>query len=175
MSAYIHNKAADLLRRYQTRDPLELAAAIGIHLRFADLGSLKGLYTVIKRNRYIVLHENLGGAMQKIVCAHELGHDQLHRSLAEHQMLQEFMLYRMDSQPEYEANLFAADLLLPDDEVLEYVYHYHFTAPQIAAAMHSDINLVALKMLHLAQQGYDVRGMDYRSDFLKESNEFIEY
>ena len=46
--------------------------------------------------------------------------------------LQEFMLYRMNCRREYEANMVAAAILLPDDEVLEYIYDYNYDAEQIA-------------------------------------------
>ena len=38
---------------------------------------------------------------------------------------------------------------------------------QIARAMDSDINLVALKVAELNRQGYSFRGQEFRSDFLK--------
>ena len=49
------------------------------------------------------------------------------------------------SRIEYEANVFAAQLMLPDDEITEYIYQ-GFDVQQIARAMKSDINLVALKV-----------------------------
>ena len=38
---------------------------------------------------------------------------------------------------------------------------------QIARAMHTDINLIALKIAHLAETGHKLRRMEYRSSFLK--------
>ena len=69
------------------------------------------MYKIIKRNRVIFINSNLPEYLQKIVCAHELGHDILHRHLAKNVALQEFMLYDMTSRPEYEANMVAADIL----------------------------------------------------------------
>lgn len=65
----------------------------------------------------IILHDYILNTSKKIVCAHELGHDSMHRHLAQNNYLKEFMLYDMKSKPEYEANMFAAELLLDDDEV----------------------------------------------------------
>ena len=87
--------------------------------------------------------------------------------LAKGNALQEFMLYDMATKPEYEANIVAAEILLGSDELLEYVYEYGYTSEQIARAMHTDINLVALKIAHLAETGYDLRRIEHRSDFLK--------
>ena len=97
--------------------------------------------------------------------AHELGHDQLHRNLAKGSAIQEFMLYDMITKPEYEANIVAAEILLDTDEILEYIYDYGYTSEQIARAMGTDINLVALKIAHLAESGYDLRRIEHRSDF----------
>ena len=68
---------------------------------------------------------------------------------------------------EYEANLVAAAILLPTDEVLDYIYSYHYDAAQIARAMRTDVNLVALKIAALREQGYDLRKPEHDSAFLK--------
>jgi Zn-dependent peptidase ImmA (M78 family) len=125
------------------------------------------MYRVIKRNRFIFLNNELHERMLRIVCAHEVAHDQIHRPLAVHGGLKEFMLYDMDSKPEYEANIVAAEILLDTEEMLDYIYHYRYSAEQIARAMSTDINLVALKIAHLNTLGYDLRPIDHRSDFLK--------
>ena len=157
-----------LVKRCGTRDPFEIAREIGVEVMFCDnFGPLKGMYRVIQRNRFIFINAALDEQMQRIVCAHELGHDQLHRHLAKGNALQEFMLYDMATKPEYEANIVAAEILLDTDELLEYVYEYGYTSEQIARAMHTDINLVALKIAHLAETGYDLRRIEHRSDFLK--------
>lgn len=169
MSTYsLSNIGSNLVKRCGTRDPFRIAQELGIEVLFCpDFGPLKGMYRVIKRNRFIFINEDLNEQMQGIVCAHELGHDQLHRNLAKGKGLQEFMLYDMATKPEYEANVVAAEILLDTDEVLEYIYGYGYTCEQIARAMHTDINLVALKIAHLAETGYHLRNQDYRSDFLK--------
>ena len=77
------------------------------------------------------------------------------------------MLYDMSTRPEYEANIVAAEILLDNDELLDYIYTYNYSAEQIARAMGTDINLVALKIAHLTEIGYDLRPIAHRSDFLK--------
>ena len=157
-----------LVKRCGTRDPFSIARQLGIEVMFCEyFGPLKGMYRVIKRNRFIILNGDLDDQMQRIVCAHELGHDQLHRGLAKESALREFMLYDMRTKPEYEANIIAAEILLDTDELLDYVYGYGYTSEQIARVMKTDINLVALKIAHLAQTGYDLRRIEQRSDFLR--------
>ena len=169
MSAkHLSKVGSDLVRRCGTRDPFRIAQELGIEVLFCDdFGPLKGMYRVIKRNRFIFINKDLSPRMQRIVCAHELGHDQLHRHLAKGNALQEFMLYDMKSRPEYEANMVAAAILLPEEEILHYIYDYGYDAEQIARAMSTDINLVALKIAALQEAGHPLRGIDHDTAFLK--------
>ena len=98
-----------LVKRCGSRDPFEIARQLGINVMLCEsFGSLKGMYRVIKRNRFIFLNNSLDENMLRIVCAHELGHDQLHRNMAKTTPIHEFMLYDMKSKPEYEANIVVA-------------------------------------------------------------------
>jgi Zn-dependent peptidase ImmA (M78 family) len=104
--------------------------------------------------------------MQSTVCAHELGHDQLHRVFASDNYFREFALYDMTLRPEYEANVFAAELLLPDEDIIDLITLGYDNA-QIAQALNSDTNLVGIKVSALSNRGYNYRIPDFRSDFLK--------
>lgn len=157
----------NLVKRFQTRDPFVIARELGITVLFVnDLSSLKGAYRIIKKQRFIFINANLPEQMQRIVCAHEIGHDRLHRAMAGTSGMMEFMLYDMKSRPEYEANIVAADILLDDEEILSYIYEGQ-DAEQIANTMHSDINLVALKVDSLIRKGHDFVRQDHKSNFLR--------
>ena len=71
-----------------------------------------------------------------------------------------------ENRMEYEANIFASQASLPGDTILEYIEN-GYDIQQIARAMSSDINLVALKVDTLIAQGYQLRKQEHRSDFLK--------
>ena len=101
------------------------------------------------------------------MCAHELGHDQLHRDLAKLGALQEFVLYDMSTRPEYEANVFAASTLLDEKEMLGYIFDCRYDAEQIAGVMNTDINLVALKAAQLTAKGFNLNPLESKADFLK--------
>jgi len=164
----ITQKAAGLVRKHDTRDPFQLARELGIHVEYADyFGKLKGMYMVVRRNRFIYLNNKLDERTLRIVCTHEIGHDQWHRDLAAAGAFREFMLYNMPTRQEYEANIFAAEVLLETDEVLRLIYEDDYDIVQIANAMNSDINLVALKVAHLRNLGYQLTLFEHRSDFLK--------
>ncbi len=169
VNQHLSQVGSGLVRRFKTRDPFEIAKALGIEVLFCEgLGTLKGMYRVIKRNRFIFINADLDEQMQKIVCAHELGHDQLHRHLAKGDTLREFTLYDMRSKPEYEANVVSADILLDDNRILEYIYHYRYSAEEIAQCMGTDINLVSLKAAELMRRGHHLANVNYQSDFLRD-------
>ncbi len=165
---YIHDLAQALVDRFDTRDPFAIAEGLGAHVRLVDnFVNLKGMYRVILGERYIFISSHLDLPTQRIVCAHELGHDQLHRTLATDSIMQEFMLYDMKSRPEYEANLFAAALLLDDRSIQECATD-GCDVVQTAMRLQTDINLVLIKMAQMNERGYHFNPQE-RSDttFLK--------
>lgn len=166
-SDYIQQEARRLIKWCDTRDPFQIAGRLGIHVLYDyDFKQLKGMYKVIRRSRFIFINGNLNSRDQRTVCAHELGHDRFHRPFAKSNALQEFMLYDMKSRPEYEANIFAGELLISDDDIFS-MLDMDYDIYQMASALQEDINLVLIKIDELRKQGYDVR-VPYRpaADFL---------
>ncbi len=140
-------RAEKLLHKYKTRDPYKIARQCGIEIIIRELGALKGFYKVIYRNPFIFLNKAMSRSMARIVCAHELGHHFLHREFAAFGF-EETSLFSPASRREYEANLFAAELLLPDSEVKE-LADEGYTDMQIAAALGADLTLTQLKLAAL--------------------------
>ncbi len=166
MNDYITNRSTKLIKKYKTRNPFEIAACMNIDVMFMDLGKLKGFYKRDGHNRFIIINDLICEPLQKIVCAHELGHDQLHRHLAESHALQEFAIYDMKSKPEYEANLFAAELLFSNNDVLEY-FNQGYNFYETACLLNTDIHLLAIKLLIMNSNGYQLNvPIDLKSDFL---------
>ena len=167
-SSEIYKKTQLLLQKSKTRNPFCIAEDNGLHIRFCDdFKQLKGMYLVIKKNRFIFINSNLPEYLQKIVCAHELGHDILHRHLAESAAIKEFMLYAMSSRPEYEANIVAADILLDDKEIYELARVGH-TNKHIAYELNTDINLIKIKINSMNNRGYKLNLQTKPpADFLK--------
>ena len=55
-AAYLSKVGNDLVNRCGTRDPFRIAHELGIEVLFCeDFGPLKGMYRVIKRNRFIFI------------------------------------------------------------------------------------------------------------------------
>lgn len=165
---YVVARADEITKKYNTRDPFKLVNDLGISLFYCDFLKQKGAYKVILRNRFIFLNQNLDEVSKKIVLLHEIGHDILHRSEAvKVGGFREFNIFDMrDNRMEYEANVFAAQVELDDDEFLEYC-NMGYDIQQIAMAMNSDINLVALKTDILISQGYRLQKQEHKSNFLK--------
>ncbi len=159
------NKLVDTLG---TRDPHRIARELGIEVIPMNYKRQRGAYKVILRNRFIFIKNDLHPAMESIVMLHEIGHDTLHRKEAvKAGGFKEFNIFNMqESRMEYEANVFASQVSLGDEEILEYI-RYGYDIQQIARAMHSDTNLVALKTDALIAQGYCLRHQEYENRFLK--------
>lgn len=160
--------ANKVFRTYENRRPERIAKEMGILIIPAPFKKQKGAYKVIERQPVIFINDSLHPVVREIVFGHELGHHLLHREVAmQAGGFQEFNLFEMrENRMEYDANLFAAQLMLPDDEIKEYIYR-GFDVQQIAKAMRSDINLVAIKVAELNRQGCRFREQEFRSDFLK--------
>ena len=165
----IYNKARQIVRRCGTRDTLEIARALGIYVHFIDgFHDLLGMYTCRHRERHILLNSKMEAMVAQMVCGHEIGHDALHRDLARNShTLPEFVLFDMRSKPEYEANAFAAHLILDDDELTEYI-RQGYDVVQLAAAMNTNINLVLVKLNEMNRMGRDLH-LPYvpHGDFLR--------
>lgn len=144
-----------LIRRYGTRNPFSIAEAQNIEVLIRnDFKRQKGAFKVIARNSFLFINGNLSDEMQKMVCAHELGHAHLHRTLGMRpEGLLEFELFNITDQCEYDANAFAAALLLDDREILEYA-HDGYDIVQIARITRTNVNMILLKMIEMNNQGY---------------------
>ncbi len=154
-----------LTSKYETRDPFRIAKELGVYVEFDELETLKGYYCVLNRVRMIVINNSLDEQMQKLVCAHELGHDRLHYSLAVSSPLRDSG-FISNAIHEIEANRFASGLLLSDEDVLEYA-SYGFTTEQIAAQLETYPEIVSIKIRTLRQKGIQLRIIDMPcSDFL---------
>lgn len=141
-------------------DPFRAAGRAGAVVRFAELGSLKGLYTVINNRSFIVLNTGLGPVESAAVCAHELGHHVLHRDLARGVLFGDYALFLRNSRAEFEANCFACHLLIDDRDLCCLL-----RAPDCAAATVDDLAakigvLPQLLALKLNLCGFDVRSPD---------------
>ena len=140
----VRRRAAQVLREYGTGDPFALAREMHIEILVRELGTLKGFYKDVYGAPFIFLSRRLTRGEARLVCAHELGHHLLHRQFAAFGF-EEVSVFSPASRREYEANLFAAELLLDTREMFD-AARAGYTAEQIAAALGADVRLVTLKL-----------------------------
>ena len=163
---YIEQAAFALTKKFYTSDPFELCDCLGVTVQTDDIGTLKGMYVYIKRNRYIVLSDRLNPEMRRLVLAHELGHDQLHRESAKYSFIQDSDVVDLNDRTEYEANIFAVTLLIDDEEFLDLARSGE-SVERIAQKLKTDPNLVVLKSRLLKNRGFRITAFEHKADFLK--------
>lgn len=164
----IYGEVEKLTKKFKTRNPYELADSLGIVIMRRDLAQLKGFYTVENKTRYIVINERLDDLFQHLVCSHELGHDCLHRHFAQYDSLRDYGLFDLNGKIEREANLFSADLMIPDEDIILLARWEHRTFEQIARMLHVPEAIVRFKAYSVSKRGYDVHTPELaESDFLK--------
>ena len=109
--------AVKLMKRCKTNDPFEIARQLNIILIHAPLVGLNGFYQYHKRNHIIYLAEFLDESAARFVLAHEIGHMLMHRNL--NTVFLDTHTFNPHDRFERQANTFAAELLLPDELLLE--------------------------------------------------------
>ena len=158
----------ELERKFGTRDPYVLCDCLGIRIRRMDLKKkLKGFFFYQSRIPNIVIDSNVNEVLERILIAHELGHAVLHKEIAMMIGFQEMEVFDSTSITENEANLFSAELLLTDKEVLEQLEERSFF--QAAQALYVPAALLDYKFRAMCEKGLLSQTMDYRhSNYLKE-------
>lgn len=118
---YISRKAATVIKKYDETEPLRLCRAMGIIDIYRpmglDEGCCKGFYISQSRMQAIVINSDLPRILQRVIMAHELGHAVLHKNMDSLRAFHDFSMFDESTVYEYEANIFAAELLLPDEKV----------------------------------------------------------
>ncbi|WP_332649753.1 ImmA/IrrE family metallo-endopeptidase [Lysinibacillus sp. 54212] len=142
---WIKQKVEGLYKKYKTRNPFTLAKLLNIQIFYWDLPEeIRGFYQYEKRNRFIFINSNLSLEEQLVVCAHELGHALFHKNVNTTFMSKNTFL--SVSKIEREANRFAAELLIPDED-----FNEHNNIYDIASLRGVPVELVRLK--HQCKEG----------------------
>jgi len=148
--------AVDALRkRHGTSDPFELIDALGIHFGYTSASRLKGYYVVQNRERFIRVNAKLRTREQRVVAAHELGHDQQHRDMARVHPLRDASLYSTTSKYEHQANIFAAELLITDQDVQDCIAD-DMDYLSICRTLSVEPDLMAFKLFSMLQRGHRI-------------------
>lgn len=137
----IKKKADYLVRKYQTRNPFEIIRGLNIILIFVSLVDTKAFYQYFQRNNLIYIDENLSPHEQAFECAHEMGHMFLHKK-ANTIFMDTRTGFNMNKY-ENEADIFAMNLLVDDDSLLEYP---GYTTEQFSHLLGYEKRLIELRL-----------------------------
>ena len=163
---FIHKKVDKITKKFDTRDPFEICKNMYIQIYYKDLGNaLKAYYFCQSRIKNIVINTRSGLIVRHILCAHELGHAVLHNKLATMRGFKELELFDSLVPTEYEANLFAAELIIPDDKLFELLNEKDKTFFDIATKLYVPSELLDFKFRILKH-----KGLKFQAPFLSQSN-----
>lgn len=130
-----------LVKKHKTRNPFELIKGMNVILVFVSLQGVRGFYQYFQRNNIIYIDDSLQEHEQLHVCAHELGHMLLHKKA--NALFMDTYTGFNTTKYEKEADLFAMELLVSDEMILEF---QEYTTDQIARALGYDEELIKLRL-----------------------------
>ena len=144
-----------LIKRFGTRDPFEIAHMLGYSVKFINTKKQKGFCKILLNNFFIFINENMSPQMQRMTCAHELGHLLLHRDVLKRELfLAEMEIFDITDQKELEANEFAASLLIDDEELLQ-LLREEYDVVTAASMLDVNVNMLMVKLLVMKKNGYN--------------------
>lgn len=148
-----------LKTKHYESDPFRLCKAMGIKVLYAPMGegseACKGFYLIHNRIKTITINNSLSSEFARIICSHELGHAVLHKDKAGVKAFHDFGLFDSVSSYEHEANIFAAELLLEDGDVLNSL-NDDLSFFQAASTLNVPAEILDFKFRILKWKGYKV-------------------
>ena len=168
-SEYIFDRVARIVKKHKSRNPFELCEALGIRIKYAELtDTLDGYFFSQSRIKTVVLNSALKEEDMRIICAHELGHACLHSdTLTAMRIIGSNGLFNAKSTAEYEANLFAAELLITDTEIRRHTRN-NSSIYSLSVELCVPVELLDFKLRSMQERGYTVTAPYLASsDFLK--------
>ena len=163
---------AKIRRTTESSDPFRVCKEKGILVLPQSLGleadAIKGFYYTRRRIKTITINSDLPDVIQRIIVAHELGHACLHAGSGINEF-HDIGLFDESSIKEKEANLFAAEFLLDDDEVLD-VLNGDSTFFSAASQLYVPAELLDFKFRVMKWKGYKLiePPVDVHNNFLKD-------
>lgn len=171
MSDYIYEQVKRCRKRYKCSDPYDLLAGMGVVLVKSmsyPKDGLRGYCTVMNKTKYVVINARQPLEEQRIVAGHEAGHLILHKDELKVGALRDFDVYNPVNMLERQANLFAADFLIDDDEVLDLMHSHDADFFNVAKELQIPAPFFAFKLYSMVSRGYNMRvPIDLDSTFLK--------
>ena len=158
-NGYIYDETQKLIRKYKTRDPFKIMD--DMHIIVGETSSfqkLKGFCFMSCKTIYVQISSFLSEEEKQIVAAHELGHIILHRTQLKMAPMKDDTLYNMQDNTEYQANLFAADLLLSDADIADMAHNEDLDYFSLCSTLNSTPELMSFKLYSLTKRGQAYHG-----------------
>ena len=160
MNDYIYSKAMQLKEKYKTNDPFELLDALNATVVYSQKygrDGLKGFCTRINRFWYVMINDRLPAPEKKVTAGHEAGHIVIHPEILKCGAFQDADIYNAKGREEREANLFAADYILDDDEVYDLTHSCGADFFSVAKSLYVPEPFLAFKLYSMVSRGYSMR------------------
>lgn len=109
----IKKKVGQLVKKYGTNDPFKISKALGVVIRYINLGNVYGFHARQFRVSIIHINNELPYQKQLFTCAHELGHAICHPN--ENTAFLKTNTFFSTDKIEQEANEFAVELLFKQE------------------------------------------------------------
>ena len=167
-NGYIYDETQKLIRKYKTRDPLKIMDEMHIIVgETSSFQKLKGFCFMSCKTIYVRISSFLSEEEKQIVAAHELGHIILHKTQLKMAPMKDDTLYNMQDNTEYQANLFAADLLLSDADIADMAHNEDLDYFSLCSTLNSTPELMSFKLYSLTKRGQAYHmPMEIQSNFL---------
>ena len=167
-NGYIYDETQKLIRKYKTRDPFKIMDDMHIIVgETSNFQKLKGFCFMSCKTIYVQISSFLSEEEKQIVAAHELGHIILHKTQLKMAPMKDDTLYNMQDNTEYQANLFAADLLLSDADIADMAHNEDLDYFSLCSTLNPTPELMSFKLYSLTKRGQAYHmPMEIQSNFL---------
>ena len=160
--------------KYATSDPFEILDELRICVTFRPMSmSISGFVFVMSDGPVITLNSSLRSMRKKLTAAHELWHatedkfilDGIHMERSD---------VRLTDECEVNANLFAVELCIPDEKILNLLEEGE-SIEEIAVRLNVRPEMLRYKLKLLAYKGYDIpeNFTEVRSDAMTDAEEMV--
>lgn len=167
--SYIYEEVERVVKKCHSRNPFDILSSMNVIVKeSSSYQKLKGYCFSVNRSVYVIINSSLHPAEKNIVAAHELAHIVLHKEQLKMAPMKDSVLYDMRSETEYEANLFAADLLISDETIEDMTKEDDMDYFKMCQTLSTSPDLMSFKLFSLIKRGhsYPLPPVDMNSTFL---------
>ena len=121
----------------------------------------------MNKTKYVVINDRLSSIEARVVAGHEAGHIIRHATELKVGAFQDNDIYMATGKKEREANVFAADFLIRDADVLELMQSCDSNFFNVSKALRIPAPFFAFKLYSMVERGHAMRmPVDLDSTFL---------